>query len=151
MDIRQIPFSKLINLSFHDTDQCTLTLVFQHDKQNHLGRFHAAAQFVLAEAASGAVLQQNVPHLVDSVIPVMRQSDIKYKKPAHSDIHANGTIAADEKIRFEHQLSKKGHALITVLVDIVDDENNISMSGAFEWFVQKIEETISHAFSSLVF
>jgi acyl-coenzyme A thioesterase PaaI-like protein len=137
MDILHIPFSKLINLVFHDSEN-TLALPFTGDKKNHLGTFHAAAQFALAEAASGLALQQNFPHLEDSVIPVMRKSEVKYKKPAQSDIFAKGKITAEEKARFENQLDKKGRAIITVLVDIIDSDDIISMTGTFEWFVQKL-------------
>jgi len=138
MDVTQIPFSKLINLTFKNSEQNTLTLQFKEDKYNHLGTFHAAAQFAVAEAASGLALQQNFPHLEDSVIPVMRKSEVKYKKPARSDIHAEANISAEEKEQFQNQLDKKGRATISVLVKNIDSHDVITMVGRFEWFVQKL-------------
>lgn len=138
MDITQIPFSKLINITYQNPERNKLVLPFSKDKQNHLGTFHAAAQFALAEAASGLALLEQFPQLADSVVPVMRKSNVKYKNPAQSDISASATIHTDEKQRFENQLDKKGRAIITVHVEVVDSKNIITLTGVFEWFVQEL-------------
>jgi len=42
------------------------------------------------------------------------------------------------KEEFERQLGKKGRATITVPVEIADRPGNITLSGIYEWYVQKV-------------
>ncbi len=138
MDVTQIPFNKFIEITNSSEDDNALALEFKGNMQNHLGSFHASAQFALAEACSGLSLQKQLPHLVESVVPVLRKSDIKFKQPAQSNIQATSNIAVEEKERFEKQFEKKGRATIVVPVEIKDEKGTITMVGKYEWFVQKI-------------
>ena len=138
MDVTQIPFNKFIEISPSDTNDHVLVLAFKEHMKNHLGFFHASAQFALAEACSGLSLQKQFPHLANSVLPVLRKSEIKFKKPAESDIQAHAGISDESKTKAEDQLEKKGRAIITVPVEVVDQNGTVTMVGSYEWFVQKI-------------
>ncbi len=138
MDVTQIPFNKLIEITNANEDDNALVLEFKSNMKNHLGTFHASAQFALAEACSGLSLQKHFPHLVESVVPVLRKSEVKFKQPAQSNILAKSNLATEEKDRFEKQLDKKGRATIAVPVEITDDNGTTTMVGKYEWFVQKI-------------
>ena len=67
MDVTQIPFNKLIEISDSNTDDHVLSLRFKDNMKNHLGTFHASAQFALAEACSGLSLQKHFPHPVKAI------------------------------------------------------------------------------------
>ncbi|MHB1014494.1 MAG: YiiD C-terminal domain-containing protein, partial [Desulfurivibrionaceae bacterium] len=136
MDVTQIPFNKFIEISYSSTGDHVLELGFKDTMKNHLGTFHASAQFALAEACSGLALQEHFPHLAKSVVPVLRKSDIKFKKPAQSTIQAKARIPAEAKEIFEDQFEKKGRASIAVPVEIMDQNGMITMTGTYEWFVQ---------------
>lgn len=138
MDITQIPFNKFIEISPSSADDCALELAFNDHMQNHLGTFHASAQFALAEACSGLALQRHFIHLADSVVPVLRKSELKFKRPAQSTILAKAHLDTKTKEEFELQLEKKGRATITVPVKITDQQGNITLVGTYEWYVQKI-------------
>ncbi len=138
MDITQIPFNKFIEITPSSADDCALELAFNDRMQNHLGTFHASAQFALAEACSGLALQRHFPHLADAVIPVLRKSELKFRRPAQSTILATAHLDAETKEEFERQLGKKGRATITVPVEIADQQGNITLSGSYAWYVQKI-------------
>lgn len=112
MDITQIPFNKFIEITPSDADDCALELAFNDHLQNHLGTFHASAQFALAEACSGLALQRHFPHLADSVVPVLRKSELKFRRPAQSTILATAHLDTEAKEEFELQLKKKGRAAI---------------------------------------
>lgn len=137
MDITQIPFNAFLEIQQSGTEDRLLRLQFKETMKNHLGTFHASAQSALAEACSGLALQQHFAHLANAVVPVLRKSAIKFKKPAQSDIYAEAGIAAEVKIQFEQQLERKGCAAITVPVEIKDQNGTVTATGAFEWFVQK--------------
>jgi len=138
MDITQIPFNTLIEITHSGSDDRVLQLEFKDNKKNHLGTFHASAQFSLAEACSGLALQKNFPHLADSVVPVLRKSSIAFKKPAQADIQARANIATETKEAFEQQFERKGRATIAVPVEITDHHGTVTMTGTYEWFVQKL-------------
>ncbi|MDH4333154.1 MAG: DUF4442 domain-containing protein [Desulfobulbaceae bacterium] len=138
MDVTQIPFNKFIEITYSGTDEHVLELGFKDTMKNHLGTFHASAQFALAEACSGLSLQKNFPHLANSVVPVLRKSDTKFKKPALSGIQAKARITTETKKSFEEQFEKKGRATIAVPVEIIDQNGIVTMTGTYEWFVQRL-------------
>lgn len=138
MDITQIPFNHFIEIAHSSADDCALELAFTDHLQNHLGTMHASAQFALAEACSGLALQRHFPHLADSVVPVLRKSELKFKRPAQSTIRATAHLDAATKAEFEQQLARKGRALIAVPVEIADQEGTITLTGSYEWYVQKL-------------
>jgi len=138
MNVTEIPFNKFLAITFSNSDNLSLELEFKDNLQNHLGTFHAGAQFALAEACSGLSLLKQFPDLENKVVPVLRKSEIKFKNPAQSNIQAKATISSETKDKFNRQLTKKGRASIAVPVEIMDRNGTITMTGIYEWFVQKI-------------
>ena len=138
MNITQIPFNKFIEILQVENNQNVLELCFKNNLENHIGTFHASAQFALAEACSGLALQNSFPHLANSVVPVLRKSDTKFKKPALSKIVGKATIVEEAANKFNQQLENKGRGSISVSVEIKDENGTITMVGTFDWFVQKL-------------
>ncbi len=139
MNIGEIPFNKFIGIKSGGEEGSVLYLEFKANLQNHLGTFHAGAQFALAEACSGYCLQKNFPLLENSVIPVLRKADVKFKKVASSNIQAKAEIKAENKEKFERQFKKKGRASLSVTVDIMTQDGTVVMTGTYDWFIQTIE------------
>lgn len=76
--------------------------------------------------------------MADTVVPVLRKSETKFKKPATSKIEAKAFINDEAEERFTLQFEKRGRATISVPVEITDENGTITMVGTYEWFVQKI-------------
>ena len=138
MNITEIPFNKFIEILSDDEDKSYLHLELKDHMKNHLGTMHASAQFSLAEACSGLCLQRSFPQLENSVVPILRKSEVKFKRPAISSIRAQAEIMKEHRERFEQQLERKGRASIEVAVNVLDQDGTITMSGNYEWFAQKI-------------
>jgi acyl-coenzyme A thioesterase PaaI-like protein len=138
MNITEIPFNKYIKILSNDEGRPCLHLEFKEHLKNHVGTMHASAQFALAEACSGLGLQEFFPHLEHSVLPILRKCEVKFKRPATSSIRAHAGITDEDKEIFERQLERKGRAAIEVAVNVLDQDGTITMSGSYEWFVQKI-------------
>jgi acyl-coenzyme A thioesterase PaaI-like protein len=115
------------------------TLTLSENNQNHIGSMHAGAQFILAETASGVYLSKLFPELQDKIIPLMRESKIKYKKTAVGTITAYVSLASEEKKRFENQFLKKSKATIEVAVTLKNEDRDIVAISTFTWFIQKRE------------
>ena len=138
MDVTTIPFVEKVGVI--RSSEGLLELSFSESIQNHLQTIHASAQFALAETASGEILQRVFPELEGKVVPVLREAQIKYKKPAIKSISAH-TMVSDETIsKFKEQFARKGRSTISVNVVIKDSENVVTCVGIFKWYVQSIEQ-----------
>ena len=137
MEITSVPFFNKVGIG--KTDEGTLTLPIDDSVLNHLNTLNASALFTLAEAASGDALQNHFPELAGKVIPVLRDSQIKFRKPATTDVMAFPSMSTETVERFKEQLVKKGRALIEVEVEVRDRENTTICLASFNWFVQRIE------------
>jgi len=137
VDILKIPFVNKVGLKKNSDG--VLELAIEPEVQNHLQSIHAGAQFTLAETASGELLQTLFPELAENVIPVLRDAQIKFKRPAQKTITAHPSIPKEKSIEFKNQLLQKGRALIEVNVEVKDAEGLVTCFGVFNWFIQKIK------------
>jgi len=131
MDITKIAFVNKVGIG---SDNGRLLLNMSEEKMNHVGTIHAGALYTLAETASGQVLYEQFTELADSVIPLLRESQIKYKKSAESSVWAKGII--DNPEAFKERLISKGCAFADVMVEVRDVEDSLICSGIFNWYVQ---------------
>jgi acyl-coenzyme A thioesterase PaaI-like protein len=74
-----IPFSRYLGLKEKENK---LFLEPKDTLLNHIHTLHAGAQFTLAETQSGLYLQTLFPELESQVIAILRESKMRYKKPA---------------------------------------------------------------------
>ncbi|HVT74322.1 MAG TPA: DUF4442 domain-containing protein [Lacunisphaera sp.] len=102
---------------------------------NHVGTIHAAAQFALAEAASAECLQRHFPDLDGRVFAVVREVEVKYRKAAHGDLLAGGTVDPATAAGLRRELAERGRTFAVILVDLRDREGTLTFHGKFQWFV----------------
>ena len=135
MKATDIEFVKLVGIK---QSQNSVSLAYKKNVLNHIESIHASAQFTLAETQSGLHLQTLFPELVGQVVPMLRESYVKYKKPAVKSIVAFATCSDENIAKFTEQFTKKGRATLSVSVDVRDSEELLCASAEFIWFVQKI-------------
>jgi hypothetical protein len=135
MNLKDIPFAKLIGLT-EGQGEFLFELTDDQIYTNHLGTVAAAAQFSLAEFASGQWLINSFPDIAPNVIPMLRKSEVKFKKPAHGKIRAKAKVDHISQQTFLQDLNQFNRALIKIEIDIVIDTNEIVMTGIYEWFIQ---------------
>lgn len=134
MQARDIPFVKLIDIKEDET----LFLEYKEDVLNHVNTIHAGAQFTLAETQSGIYLQKLFPELEGKVVPILRDANIKYKKPAEMKIISIASVLEENLKKFQEQFARKGRASIEVNVVVQDINDVITAQATFTWFVTKI-------------
>lgn len=135
MKATDIEFVKLVGIEQSDNN---VSLAFKKNVLNHIESIHASAQFTLAETQSGLCLQELFPELVGKVIPVLRESKIKYKKPALKNIVAFASCSEEDIEKFRLQFAKKGRSTLSVSVEVKDSDGVVTATSEFTWFVQKI-------------
>ena len=140
MNVLNLPFNKVLLIKKSDLPDTVLMLEDGVKYQNHLGTVHASAQYALAEASSGEILEQNFGDWNGAYFPVVRRVEVKYKNPAKGRLFSTGFIDADSAVKAKEELSEKGRTLVDVMVKIVDKGNNITFESRFTWFISKVKK-----------
>ena len=104
---------------------------------NHVGTIHASAQFALAEAGSGEFLLGQLGDIQNQVFAVLRASELKFRKPAHGALRAVAGFAEGSTESLSAELASRGRALASVRVEIADSQGVLTMTGRFDWFLQR--------------
>ena len=104
---------------------------------NHVGTVHASVQFALAEASSGEFLLRHLGDAQSQVFAVLRTSDVKFRKPAHGALRASARFADGVADTLPGELAARGRALVSVLVEVADAQGVITMTGQYDWFLQR--------------
>lgn len=137
MNVLDLPFNKILLLKKSDLPDTILMLGDNVRYQNHLGTVHASAQYALAEASSGELLERNFGDWNGAYFPVVRRVEVKYKNPAKGRLFSTGFIAPDRVMKAKEELSEKGRTLVDVMVKIVDEGKNVTFESTFTWFIAK--------------
>ncbi len=141
MDVTKIPFNEFLGIErCESSEESLLALPASPRYMNHVNTVHASVQFALGEATSGECLLRCFADLAEkeTLVPVVRRSEVKYKKPAQGTIKASANIAEDVVQETRAALQQKGRAIIPVTVNIADSQGNVTMTAVYEWFIQKI-------------
>jgi len=138
VEIEKIPFVKKIGIK--KAGEGGLTLNFDKANHNHLQTIHAGALFTLAESASAGALLEFFPEFAGKVAPVVRDAQIKFRKPALHSVTAIASILDESVSEFKKQFQKRNRSLITVEVAVIDVDQNVVCNAAFNWFVLGIEQ-----------
>jgi acyl-coenzyme A thioesterase PaaI-like protein len=139
VNVTAIPFNRLLGLR---ADGATLTLPADPNYHNHLGTVHAAAQFALAEAASGQWLLSRFGAEAARYLAVVRRADVKFRRPAVGALTTQADVAPNEAERFLDALSRRGRASIEVHVRLLDTEGNVTLESSFEWFAHSTQLSV---------
>jgi acyl-coenzyme A thioesterase PaaI-like protein len=133
--VTEIPFISHIGITDEEEN---LVLDFQDYILNHIKTIHASAQFALAETQSGIHLQRLFPELEGKVVPVLRDAQMKYKKPAVEKIIAFSSANEESIEKFKTQFEKKGRGTLQIDVEVKDINNMLTCQGSFTWFIQAL-------------
>ena len=137
MDILSIPFNQFLGLTLSDDPAYLMTLPAKGEYENHLQTVHAGALFALAEASSGLYLLREFSE-VKNTIPVVRNAEVKYKKPAVGAIFSQASLEK-KKADVLATLENRRLVLIPVRVSLYDAQAVMVMEAVFEWFVFREE------------
>lgn len=139
MKLHEIPFARLLALEPGEEEACILALPDAPQYLNHLGTVAAAAQFSLAEFTSGQWLLNTYPEWADRVVPVLRRSEVRFRKPAQGRLSASVPTTPAAQPDLAQELETRGRALISIPVQVHDEQGVLVMEGSYEWFLGKRE------------
>lgn len=90
---------------------------------NHLGMIYAGSLFSLAEIPGGLLF--NSAFDFKDYVPVIAKVDIKFIKPAMTDITIETRLREDEIQRLQSELQAKGKARFSLSLDLKNASNEI--------------------------
>lgn len=135
MDITKLPFNQFIGVEHSQRESFVLSLPAGDHYTNHLGTVHAGALMALAEATSGEVLLRAIGHFAETIVPVVRRFECKFRKPATGSITARAAISDPARDQLLSDISTKRRGSIEITVDIHDEADLHCLSATVEWFI----------------
>ena len=134
----ELPFNQHVGLQIADDPAKVLQLPAGPQYLNHLGTVHASAQLALAEASSGEFLLRAIGVLA-GIMPVVRRLESKFRKPANGRVTSTVSLPAGIE-SVNHELSTKGRAIVSVVVELHDESGAHTLSASVEWFITRLAE-----------
>ncbi|MDA0346349.1 MAG: YiiD C-terminal domain-containing protein [Verrucomicrobia bacterium] len=135
MDVTELPFNQFVGIKKCETKPDGIFELSADPKYlNHVDTVHASALFALAEASSGQFLSEHLEEAEERVVPILRRAEIKYKKPAEGYLYTKGAYKEDAWKLFHESFDKKGRALLSFQIDVLNEEDAVVAYAIYEWF-----------------
>ncbi|WP_019012360.1 DUF4442 domain-containing protein [Deinococcus aquatilis] len=106
--------------------------------RNHLGTIHAGAQFLLAEAVSGAAFAGAFAAQLAQAVPLIEKLETHYVARAQGDITAQGQIDPATLPAAYAEFAEHGKARLIVQVTVKDAEDKAVMRAVAHWYLRSM-------------
>jgi F0F1-type ATP synthase delta subunit len=77
----------------------------------------------------------NFPEFDSELIAVVRQVEVKYKKPAKGQVNSTAILTDNTIDEIKEQLRTRKRASVRLKIELYDINKINVMTGIFEWFV----------------
>jgi acyl-coenzyme A thioesterase PaaI-like protein len=144
MDMRQalldaVPFNKTLGIEIVDMtpNEVTLRLPLRPELANHVGSMHAAAQYGLGEAASGALNMLIFGEQLLHLIPLTKTAQIEYRRPSQGDLLARAELSdeAIQQVRDAFAKEKRAKYSTAAAIYATSDPATIVTVVTVEWVI----------------
>jgi acyl-coenzyme A thioesterase PaaI-like protein len=138
--LHAIPMNATVGVTITDVGvgwaagECADTPAFH----NHLGTIHAGAQFLLAEATSGAAFAGAFAAHIAEAVPLIERLDTHYVGRARGNLSARAQARAGELPAALEAYARDGKARLTVDVTVHDSENRAVMRAVAHWYLRSM-------------
>jgi acyl-coenzyme A thioesterase PaaI-like protein len=135
-----VPFNRVLDLQFVavEPELAEVVLAEAPERLNHVGTIHAAAQFGLGEAASGAMVMGAFADLQgQGYVPLAASAQIAYRKPSKGDLRGVATLSTAEQARVRADVETNGKARFSVPVQLLDAQGVVTTEITVEWALIK--------------
>ncbi|MEZ5046263.1 MAG: YiiD C-terminal domain-containing protein [Chitinophagaceae bacterium] len=136
MNILNLPFTKKIGIEKTLNKEFLLELPFLENNENHIRTLHGSAIFSFAEITSGYFLRQNFEDIASQTVPILRNADIKFKKPVSEKVYSKAKFINTNRKLIMDELSHKNKILFDIEVKIYSEAKILVATGIYEWFVR---------------
>ena len=135
-DVTELPFNRFIGLELSPGQPDRLLILPAAPQYlNHVGTVHASALYSLAEASSGHFLASHLKLPNDSILPLLRKGEIKYRKPASGEVFSLGVHDSASWTAFHSTYERKRRAIISFVIELHTEAEGLVARGDFDWFI----------------
>lgn len=135
-----VPFNRVLGLRVVgvEPERAEVTIEDAPERQNHVGTVHAAVEFALGEAASGAMVVSAFHDLQgEGYVPLAASARISYLKPAKGQLTGVATLRQDTQQLVHSEVQANGKARFSVPVEIRNGDGTVVADMAVEWALIK--------------
>lgn len=136
MMTQAVPFNRVlgIRVTAIEPERAEVTLLAAPERLNHVGTIHAAAQFGLGEAASGAMVVSAFDDVqAEGFVPLAAEATITYRRAASGDLRAVATLTREEQERIRRDVHESGRARFTIPVRLLDSAGTVTTEMDVGW------------------
>jgi acyl-coenzyme A thioesterase PaaI-like protein len=132
-----IPFNNHVGLHINTArdGEATGELAVRPDLHNHIGTLHAAAQYALIEALSGAATASVLLADIARVTPLVEAIEVRYLKLLKGDAHGRATMTTNLD-GIQQALEKDGRARFDVHVVLTGSDGVEATDAVAHWYVR---------------
>jgi acyl-coenzyme A thioesterase PaaI-like protein len=105
---------------------------------NHVGIMYAGSLFTLGEIAGGAI--HLVSFDVTRLIPIVKEVNIRFRRPATTDVTMEVELSAQEASRIETEALDKGKADFVLNLELEDANGEVVAIVGGTWQVRAIQK-----------
>ncbi len=136
--VERVPCNVSLGLRISQIDEghARATIPFRPEIGNHVGTLHAAVQYGLMEAASGAALLGAIPDYLERATPLVLGAEIAYKAAANGDCRADATVRAEDVARARAELAERARTRVAVAVILIDAAGAVATEATIQWYVR---------------
>jgi acyl-coenzyme A thioesterase PaaI-like protein len=145
MRVLNLSFTERNGIRLSESAAYLLQLDAGENVSNHLGTIHGSALFALAEISSGYLLQTNFADIADQTIPILRASTVKYRKMGTGTIYSSAAFDHTDVDGITAELLSKLKVLLTISVRLYNQQDELVLTGDFEWFITLRQPLDSHS------
>lgn len=137
--LHAIPMNATVGVNITDvgvgwaTGECPDTAPFR----NHLGTIHAGAQFLLAEAVSGAAFAGALAQYLGEAVPLIEKLETHYVGRAVGNLTARAEIDPATLPAAYAEYGAEGRARLLVRVTVKDGEDKPVMEAQAHWYARR--------------
>lgn len=131
-----VPFNRVlgVRVAVVEPERVEVVLPEAAERLNHVGTVHAAAQFGLGEATSGAMVLAAFGDLqAQGVVPLAAEATIRYRKPARGALRGVSTLAREGQERIREEVRETGRARFTLPVQLLDADGVVTTELEVSW------------------
>jgi len=132
-----LPFNQHVGLEIDEARQGRAVgrLAVREQLHNHIGTLHAAAQFTLIEALSGAAAMSMLSDRLTEVTPLVEAVEVRYLKLLKGDASGVATLTASAS-DISQSLEVQGRARFDVAISLSDSQGLECTTALAHWYVR---------------
>lgn len=124
MSVGSIPFAERSGLRLEAFEPGYVKMrIPLEGNQNHIGTMYAGALFTLSEIPGGALFMGSFD--VSKYFPIVAEMNIKYLKPATTDITVEARLSAEEIARISEEADTNGKSVFHLELELKDTNEQV--------------------------